>query len=132
MKSKNIVIGGFLSGAVFYIISLLTWALFKFLPIIPLSIAVPESGLQQGWALVHLIVSVLIGFIWVWGYVVYGMKRPGGWLYGSVMYLVGTLPAFIVHFMMNAPLRGIIFYGAVISFIGALLGGRVISSIVKR
>lgn len=132
MTIKNIIKGGIAAGLIFYGISVIIWALFKFLPIVPLSIAIPAQGLGQGWLVEHLAVSLLIGLVWAIGYAIYGVKRQGGWLYGAVIYLTGSLPTFIVYLVISAPLRSMIFYGAIISLVGALLGGKVIALMFSR
>ncbi len=132
MSSKKIVAGGLCAGLVFYGLSLLIWVLFKFLPIVPLAIAVPSQGLSAGWYIEHLLVSLFIGLLWGFGYAVYGKTRPGGWLYGASMYMVGLLPAFVANFVIAPPMRSVIFYGALVGLIGALLGGRTLAVIIKR
>lgn len=132
MNSKQVLGGGVLAGLVFYVISLLVWALFKFLPVVPLAIAVPSLRLGSGWQVEHLLMSILIGILWAVGYAVYGKMRPGGWLYGLMVYAVAVFPVFILHFATAAEGRSSILYGAILSLIGALLGGKVISMVVKR
>lgn len=133
MNSKQVWGGGVLAGLVFYVISLIVWAVFRFLPVIPLALAVPSDHLGRGWQVEHLIVSIVIGILWAAGYMVYGKSRPGGWLYGWVVYVVAILPTFVVQFIMVEPaVRSSVFYGAFLAFIGALLGGKVVSLIVKR
>lgn len=132
MTSKRIIVGGLFAGIAFYLISLIIWALFKFLPVIPFSIAIPEAGLQSGWKIEHLLVSLFIGLMWGFGYMIYGKARSGGLLYGATIYLVGLLPAFVAHFVISADARMAIVYGAIASLAGALLGGKVIALIAKR
>ncbi len=132
MSSKKIVAGGLCAGLVFYALSLVVWALFKFLPIVPLAVAVPPQGLSGGWYIEHLLVSLFIGLLWGFGYAVYGKLRPGGWLYGVTMYAVGLLPAFAANFVIAPEVRSVIFYGALVGLIGALLGGRTLAAIIKR
>ena len=132
MNSKQVIGGGVLAGFVFYVISLAVWALFKFLPVVPLSIAVPSSRLGSGWQVEHLLISIVIGILWAVGYAVYGKARPGGWLYGLILYLVAVFPAFILHFATALDGRSGVFYGAFLSLIGALLGGKVISLVAKK
>lgn len=131
MTIKNIIKAGVLAGLIFYAISVIIWALFKFLPIVPLSIAIPAQGLGQGWLVEHLAVSLFIGLTWAVGYAIYGIKRQGGWLYGAIIYLTGSFPAFVVYLVISAPLRSMIFYGAIISLVGALLGGKAIAMMHK-
>lgn len=132
MNSKTIIVGGVLAGLVFYAISLIVWALFKFLPIVPLAIAVPSAGLSTGWYGWHLLVSLFVGLMWGVGYAVYGKVRAGGWLYGLTVYAVGLLPAFVANFVIAPQLRAVIFYGALVGLIGALLAGRTIAAVVRR
>lgn len=137
MNIKRVITAGLAAGATFYVVSLVVWGLLKFLPVIPLAIAIPPVGLGQGWWIYHLLVSVFIGIMWAVGYSVYGKGRAGGWLYGATVYIVGSLPAFVTHFLIaptipDAPVRSLIVYGAIVSLIGALLGGRVISLLIKR
>ena len=132
MHSKKIIGGGVVAGLLFYALSLLVWALLKFLPIVPLSIALPLQALTTGWQVVHLAVSLGIGMLWSIGYGVYGTTRPGGWLYGITIYLVAFFPAFVVSFITAGPVRSVLIYGAIVSLVASLLGGKVISLIVKR
>ncbi len=132
MNSKKIIAGGVLAGLLFYALSLLVWGLFKFLPIVPLSIGLPVAALRSGWPVVHLLVSLGIGILWSIGYGIYGGKRPGGWLYGATVYLIALLPAFAVSFMTAGSASNVVVYGAVVSLIAALLGGKLISLVVKR
>ncbi len=132
MNSKKIIGGGILAGVLFYAVSLLVWALMKFLPIVPLSIGIPSAALSSGWQVVHLAVSLGIGILWSIGYGIYGATRPSGWLYGATVYVVAVLPAFAINFMTAGPARDVIVYGAIVSFIAALLGGKLISLVVKR
>ena len=132
MTGTRIIGGGILAGAIFYALSLTVWALFKFLPIVPVAIAVPPEGLRALWPAVHLFVSLFVGLMWALGYAVYGRVRPGGWLYGGTIYLVGLLPTFVAHFVVSAPFRSVVVYGAIVSLIGALLGGKVIEMVGKK
>lgn len=132
MSSKKIVIGGLVAGLVFYAISLVVWGIFKFLPIVPLAIALPPQGLSAGWYVEHLLVSLFIGLLWGFGYAVYGKARPGGWLYGANMYMVGLLPAFVANFIITPQVRSVVVYGAFIGLISALLAGKTISVIARR
>ena len=132
MKTSKIVSGGLVAGVVFYALSMLVLALFKFLPVVPLSIAIPAQGLGRGWQFEHLLVSLFIGLLWGVGYLVYGVRRPGGWLYGATLYMVGSFPAFVTQFIITPPLRGIIFYGAVVSLVSALIGGWIIAAMAKK
>jgi len=132
MNSKKIIGGGIIAGLLFYALSMLVWTLLKFLPIVPLPIALPSHALTAGWPVVHLAVSLAIGIFWSIGYGIYGTTRPGGWLYGATVYLVAVLPAFAINFMTAGPVRDVLVYGAIVSFIAALLGGKLISLVVKR
>ena len=133
MNSKQVLGGGVLTGLVFYVVSLIVLGVFKFLPVIPLSIAVPSERLGRGWQIEHLVVSLVIGILWAVGYAIYGKSRPGGWLYGWVIYMATLLPTFAVHLIIaESGVRSGIFYGALLALIGALLGGKVVSLIVKR
>lgn len=132
MTSKKIITAGIGAGIVFYVVSLVVWGLFKFLPVVPLPLALQQQGLQSGWLIEHLLVSLFIGLLWGYGYSVYGKVRAGGWLYGGTIYLVGLLPVFVAQFIILAPIRMLTVYGAVISLIGALLAGKVISLIAKK
>ena len=132
MHSKKIIGGGVLAGILFYALSLLVWALFKFLPIVPLSIALPSSALATGWQVVHLAVSLGIGILWSIGYWIYGTTRPGGWLYGITVYLVAFFPTFVVSFITAGPVRSVLIYGAIVSLVASLLEGKVIALIVRR
>jgi|GEM_PF-4202485 len=132
MTSGKVIGGGLLAGIVFYVLSMIVWALFKFLPVIPFSIALPSQGLMAGWQIEHLVVSLVAGILWAVGYTVYGKARPGGWLYGLVIFVAGILPAFIASFVVNGPVRSAIAYGALVSLIGALLGGKAISLVVRK
>ncbi|KKU13797.1 MAG: hypothetical protein UX17_C0008G0002 [Parcubacteria group bacterium GW2011_GWC2_45_7] len=132
MNNKKILGAGLVVGLLFYVISLLIWGLSKFLPVVPLAIAIPNTALLPGWQIEHLLVSLFIGIMWAIGFAVYGVKRDSGWLYGVIVYLVGTLPAFAVYFITTAQWRPIILYGALVSFIGALLGGKVMSILTAR
>lgn len=132
MKPRSVVLGGVLAGVAFYAISLLVWALFKFLPIIPLPISVPSQGLGWGWQAEHLLVSIVIGLLWAAGYALYGKMRPGGWLYGFMVYLIGAFPAFLAYMLIAPPPRSVIVYGALVSFIGALFGGKIIAAVSRK
>lgn len=132
MNSKKIIGGGVLAGLLFYALSILVWSLLKFLPIVPLSIALPASALTTGWQVVHLVVSLGIGILWSIGYGIYGAARPGGWLYGITVYLVALFPAFVIGFMTAGPVRTVLVYGAIVSLVAALLGGKLISLVIRR
>ncbi|OGL64621.1 hypothetical protein A3B21_02730 [Candidatus Uhrbacteria bacterium RIFCSPLOWO2_01_FULL_47_24] len=132
MKTSKILSGGIIAGVAFYALSMLIWALFKFLPVVPLSIAIPAQGLGRGWQIEHFLVSLFIGVMWGFGYLIYGTRRASGWLYGATLFIVGSLPSFVTYFIISPPLRSIIFYGAIISFIGALLGGKIIAAMAKK
>ena len=132
MNGTKIISGGILAGIIFYALSLLVWALLKVLPVVPLSIAVPADGLGKGWQLMHLLVLLFAGLTWSLGYAVYGRAREGGWLYGAMMFTVGVLPAFVANFVLAPEARTMIFYGAVVSFIGALLAGKAVSLVMRK
>lgn len=132
MTSGKVIGGGVLAGLVFYALSMIMWALFKFLPVIPFSLAVPKEGLMRGWQIEHLAMSLVAGILWAVGYAVYGKTRPGGWLYGFIVFIVALLPSFIANFVLNGPVRSVIAYGALTSLIGALLGGKVIASVMRQ
>ena len=132
MKASKIIGGGVLAGVVFYALSMIVWALFKFLPIVPLPLAITQQGLGQGWQIIHLLVSLFVGIMWAIGYAVYGRAREGGWLYGLVVFIVGLLPAFTANFIIAPDLRAGVVYGAIVALIGALLGGKAIAMVMKR
>ena len=132
MNSGKIIGGGVAAGVVFYLLSLAVWGIFKFLPVIPLPLAIPTEGLMKGWQIEHLAVSLAAGILWAVGYAVYGKARQGGWLYGALIFLVGVFPAFLANFVVNVPMRNAIVYGAIVSFVGALLGGKVIATVARK
>lgn len=131
MNTSKIIGGGLLAGVVFYALSLIVWALFKFLPVVPLTIAVPVEGLGRGWQIEHLVVSLVTGILFAIGYGVYGKARAGGWLYGGVIFVAAILPGFIAHFVINPEARSIVAYGAVVALVGALIGGKAVSAVIK-
>lgn len=120
-----------MAGVVFYLVSLLVWVRFKFLVVVPLAVAIPKEGLVQGWQVQHLVVSLVVGVLWGIGYAVYGKQRAGGWLYGFMVFLLGTLPALAAYAVANPQARLLIAYNAIISLIGALLGGRALTLVAK-
>lgn len=132
MNGTKVIGGGLLAGIIFYALSLLVWALLKFLPVVPLAIAIPLDGLGKGWPLLHFLVLLAAGLAFAGGYAVYGKTREGGWLYGAMMFVVGILPAFVANFVLAPAARSVIVYGAVVSFIGALLAGKALSLVMKK
>lgn len=131
MNTSRIIGGGLLAGVVFYALSLIVWALFKFLPVVPLSVAIPAEGLGRGWQIEHLVVSLVTGILFAIGYGVYGKARAGGWLYGGVIFVAAIAPGFIAHFVINPEARSIAVYGAIVSLLGALLGGKAVAMTAK-
>lgn len=132
MSGTKIIGGGILAGLIFYALSLLIWAMLKFLPVVPFAISVPIDGLGKGWQGLHLIVLVVAGLAWAIGYAVYGKNGDSGWRYGAVMFLVGVLPAFVANFVLAPASRIMIIYGVIVSFIGALLAGKALSLVMKK
>lgn len=132
MNTSKVIIGGVVSGLIFYGISIAIWGAFKFLPIVPLSIAISADGLQTGWQVEHLMVSLFVGLMWAVGYAVYGRAKASGWQYGIVIFAVGSLPAFVANFVIAPAARSMIVYGGIIALVSALLAGKAIALIVKK
>lgn len=132
MNTGRLIGGGIVAGGVFYLLSLGVWAVLKFLPVVPLPIAIPPQGLGAGWQVQHLVASLVIGLFWAVGYGIYGKARAGGWLYGLIMFVAILLPTFAVNFFVNPAARSLIAYGAVVSLVGALLGGKSVAWIAQR
>ena len=131
MNWKKTIGAGLLAGLLFYVLSLVVWVRFKFLVVVPLAVALPKEGLLAGWQVQHLVVSLVVGVLWAVGYGIYGTRRTGGWLYGLMVFLLGTAPALVTYAVINPQARLLILYNAVISLIGALLGGRIIALVAK-
>lgn len=135
MNIKKMVTAGLASGVIFYALSLIVWWLFQFLPVTPTPVVILNKGLQQGWMVEHLIVSLFVGLLWMIGYAICRSSEKlhlGGSIYGMVIYVAGILPAFIIQFIVFTELRALMVYGAIVSLIAVLLSGKIISFISTR
>lgn len=132
MNIKKIMSAGVLAGLVFYAVSMIIWGLFKVLPVVPLIVTMRSQGLGHLWQAEHLAVSLAIGVIWAIGYALIGKGAlAGGWLYGWVLYLTGTVPLLGIYLLIAPADRTLNAYGAVVALIGALLGGKAIALVAK-
>ena len=128
MNSKKIVLAGLVVGVIFYALSLAIWWLFKFLPVVPTPVIILNQGLQVGWMVEHLVVSLFVGLLWGVGY----MVCKGDYQYGVVIYVAGFLPTFVIQSVVFADVRMFMIYGAIVSLVAVLIADKVFSLIVKN